>query len=353
MTNPHLQPTNFGSVYHKIFSALSLLIILLTTPLTTAALSTTTRIFTLPFSAPNSWFENIAVRPSGLLLATRADADEIWQIDPATRSGALLVSVPGAFNVTGIAEVAGGGGSGHHPRRRGSYGDHGSGTETYVFVSTHVPEPLQIEAGTAKVWTLTFDDVTGSPTVKFLTAMPDAGFLNGVATWGPGRVLISDTVREVVYLLDVKTGEFTTPLTNLTGVNGVHAAAGYVYWADVLGGRLSRTPVDQHAVATGLAELLAADQPIDDFALAVDWSGAGRAYVGALNDNKVVEVTFGPAPSTEVGVKRVVAENLTGTGFGLCTIVVFGRRKEDKGLLYASASQGGGSAAIVMIDPSE
>ncbi|GAB1319745.1 hypothetical protein MFIFM68171_09955 [Madurella fahalii] len=322
--------------YSRVQPLGSFLTLLFSSPLPTLAVSTPTTLFTVPGPAnPSSWFENLAVRPNGLILATRGDAPEIWQIDPATGQGALLASITGAFNLTGIAEV-------------------NTEEETYVFGSSYIPAPLQVEPGSAKVWTLKFNS-NGVPAVSLLAAMPQAGFINGIAWWGPNRVLLSDTEAESIYLMDVDTGSYTTPLANMTGVNGIKTAHGYIYRADHLSSTLSRIPVDETtAVPTGPAEVLADSQPIDDFAITVDEFGEGKAYIGAMYENEIVEVTFGPAPSSAPGVKRLVADNLTGTGAGLCTVVAFGRRAEDKELLYATVSQGGSaSAAIVVLDPNE
>ncbi|KAK4044377.1 hypothetical protein C8A01DRAFT_42812 [Parachaetomium inaequale] len=317
------------------------LLLLLSSPLPALALSTPTTIFTLPGPvAPASWFENLAVRPNGLILATRGDAPEIWQIDPATGQGALLVSVAGAFNLTGIAEVMP---PHRHPKHRSC------AAETYVFGSAHIPAPLQVEPASAKVWTLQFPTTTttGIPSVSLLAAMPTAGFINGITAWSRGRVLLSDTEAEAVYLMDVATGSYSTPLTGLAGINGIKATTkpwlGYVYRADHASQTLSRIPVDDDAVATGPAEVLAAGQAIDDFTIVVDGDGAGKAYIGAMFENQVVEVGFGAAPSSGPGARRVVAENLSGTGTGLVTVVAFGRQAQDAGLF----------ASIVRLDPSE
>ncbi|KAK5654235.1 hypothetical protein OQA88_7410 [Cercophora sp. LCS_1] len=300
-------------------------------------LSTPTTIFTVPGTLPNSWFENLAVRPNGKILATRGDAPEIWQIDPATSTGSLLVSVAGAYNLTGIAEVV--------PRKK-----HGKRPETYIFASAYIPAPFTVAPGSAKVWKLRFSS-TGTPSVSLLTALPSAGFLNGVAAWTNHRVLISDTELESVYLMDVDTASYTTPLTNMTGINGIQTAPGYLYWANHLAASLSRRPVDGNVVPTGAVETLASGQNIDDFAIRVDSAGEGVAYIGAMYDNEVVEVEIDPAPSTGLGATSVVESNLSGSGFGLCTVVVFGRTSADSGLLYATVGQGGASASVVRITP--
>ncbi|KAH6650386.1 hypothetical protein F5144DRAFT_43278 [Chaetomium tenue] len=317
-------------------------LLLLSSSIPALALSTPTPIFTIPGTiAPESWFENLAVRPNGLILATRGDAPEIWQINPATGAGTLLATVPGTFNLTGITQLT-------------------TTPETYVFGSSHMLSFTEVAPASAKVWTLEFPAPSSTPTttstppvVSLLTTLPAAGFINGIATWDTNRVLLSDTLTSSIYLLDVSTATFTTPFSSLSGVNGIRTAPGYVYWVDPITPKFSRTPVDADAVPTGPAELLLEGQQMDDFALAVDGTGAGKAYVGTLLGNGVVEVTFGAPPAAGLGVERVVAEDVSGTGIGAATVAVFGRRTQDAGLLYVAVGRTGGNAAIVMIDPSE
>lgn len=375
------------------FRSAGWLLFLVARPLSTVlALSSPTTIFTLPGPVqPASWFENLAVRPNGLILATRGDAPEIWQIDPATGQGGLLVSVEGAFNLTGIAQVI--------PLDE-------TDDETYVFGSSHIPAPLEVEPGSAKVWTLRFPsnpttttNTVGSPAVSLLAALPSAGFINGITPWDAGRVLLSDTDAEAIYLMNVagttnptsSPGTYSTPLTGLAGINGIQTTTltitsktrcsesrsdegvegegegrrrrtttgwRYIYRANHLSQTLSRIPVDSSDAmplepgSPPPEEMLAIEQAIDDFAVVVEdnQEGGGRAYIAGMYDNEVVEVVFG----TEVpGVKRVIADDVSGTGTGLVTAVAFGRRPEDAGLLYATVGQGGGSASIVVLDPNE
>jgi len=326
---------------------------------------TPTTIFTLPGPAqPSSWFENLAVRPNGKILATRGDAPEIWQINPATGTGALFVSLApstGAFNLTGIAQVRIPVGAGEGEEDEEEENEDGGNVETYVFGSSYIPAPLQVAPGSAKVWKLEIDG-NGTPTVSLLAALPSAGFINGITKWGrKGRVLLSDTERAAVYLMDATTGSFTTPLTNLTGINGIRtvgpkSGSGYLYRVDFFSLTLSRIPISAAtATALGPAEVVADNQLIDDFALAVNrHTGAGAAYLATMYDNSVVRVVFGPPPSAGPGVKTLVAGDLTGTGVGLCTVVVFGRRHQDRNVLYAAVGQGGvSSAKIVALDLSQ
>jgi len=215
---------------------------------------------------------------------------------------------------------------------------------------------------------------TSSLTLSLLAEMPDAGFINGIAAWSSGSLLLSDTERSVVYMMDLTTGAYTTPLTNLSGINGIQTVLpsggkpGYVYRVDFFSLTLGRIPLDgATATALGPEEIVVEGQLIDDFALQIHGnSGAGKAYLGTMFENSVVEVAFGPPTggkgkgkekgSGGGGKKRLVAGNLTGTGSGLCTVAVFGRREEDKNVLYVAVGQGGeggGNAKIVALDLGE
>ena len=333
------------------------ILFLLTTALPTLAANITT-IFSLPGPIqPASWFENLAVRPNGKILATRGDAPEIWQIDPANPgSGSLLVTVSGAYNLTGIAQVK--------PRRRRGNGGHGhqqQEEEVYVFGSSHIPAPFQVAPGSAKAWTLRIS-ASGTPTVVLLAAMPEARFINGIAAWDAGRVLLSDTEAEAVYLMDVDTGSYTTAITGLAGINGIqtrkgsvgegHAGHRYIYRADHLQGRLTRIPVTSNAIALGPEEVLASGTSIDDFAIKVNGNGKGKAYIAAMYENKIVEVDVPSVvgPNSSAGTPTVLADDLSGTETGLVTVVVFGRRAVDRDVLYAAVGQGGGSASVVAVE---
>jgi len=139
---------------------------------------------------------------------------------------------------------------------------------------------------------------------------------------------------EAIYLMNANTGVFTTPLANMSGINGVQTTESHIYWANHNVQSISRIQVNNNAVPTGPAEILSSNQSVDDLALGVEKAGAvTKLYIGAMYDNTVVETSLVPSPAS-----HVVASNLTRTGVGLCAVVVFGRRAMDKGLLYASVA---------------
>lgn len=190
---------------------------------------------------------------------------------------------------------------------------------------------------------------SGPVEVSLLAALPDAGFINGVAAaWG-GRVLLGDTLTEKIYVMDVATGEVKTLMEGVEGVNGVQVdlAGGWVYWANHAGRAVNRVRVREEKRGglgvVGEREVVVGGQTVDDFA--VDF-GKGRVYVAAMGENEVVEAGFG-----EGGGKRVVAEDVSGTGTGFVSVVVLGMGEGDKGVLYVAVGQdGGGNARVVAVD---
>jgi hypothetical protein len=200
---------------------------------------------------------------------------------------------------------------------------------------------MQIEPGSGKVWRLEITDA--GPSVGLVRAMPDAGFINGIVGFDKGRVLMSDTVREVIYLMDVETGEFTTPFVGMEGVNGVRVAGEFVYWANHNAQTVSRVAVDGNAVPTGAKEVVVTNQ-VDDFALEAGKDGkVEKVYLATMTGNEIVEVVLG------TGQKRVVASDLSGTGTGFSSSVVLGRGKGNEKVLYAAVGQAGeGSTAEIV-----
>src|SRR5438105_4501375 len=56
------------------------------------ALRTSRVVYQLPNKG--SWFENLAVRSDGTILATRLDVPEVWIIDVDAQTGSAMVKLP-------------------------------------------------------------------------------------------------------------------------------------------------------------------------------------------------------------------------------------------------------------------
>ncbi|KAL4733537.1 hypothetical protein BDV11DRAFT_175599 [Aspergillus similis] len=144
-----------------------------------------------------SWFENLAVRSDGTLLATRIDAPELWNIEPngnSSRSGngSLLVTFPNAMSTLGITEIARG---------------------IFAVVAGNLSLPsVTPTPGSFAIWTV---DLTGAvPSTRFLASIPDGDFLDGMTMFNDDLLLISDASKGTIWRLNVKTGEYSVALSH-------------------------------------------------------------------------------------------------------------------------------------------
>ena len=259
------------------------------------------------------WFENLAVRPSGTILATRMDAPQLWHIDPRRKTGAPLVEVPGVLSTTGIAEVA---------------------DDVYVFAAGNFSfEARGFVPGSLSVWKVDLSGLKKRAPVPMLIAdFPDAGFLNGIAAWDGTRVLVGDTTGSKVYLLDIVSGEFEVALDvpEVAFVNGINVRDGWIYFVSGELGTFYRVPVDSDARPTGAPELIAADLSLDDFDIADD----GTVFAAAVWNNQVVRIT-------EDRAVTVIAGGPDSVELLSCTSAKLGRTASDKGTIYVSTMGNG------------
>ncbi|SPO04008.1 uncharacterized protein DNG_06691 [Cephalotrichum gorgonifer] len=243
----------------------------------TAAAQTVSTAFQL--EDVGTWFENLAVRASGSVLATRMDAPEVWEIDPSTGTGSALVTVPGHLSTTGITELT---------------------ADVFVFSAANFSfaDPPGLEPGSLAVWKVDLSGEAEDPEPELVARFPDARFLNGMATWDVKRVLVGDTAG-VVYLLDVETGEFETALDGpeVAGVNGLRARDGEVYAMSTTERILYRIPVDADARISGEVEALYQGLGIDDFDVGAD----GAVYAASPSGNVVVKIQGGEATTLAGG----------------------------------------------------
>ena len=106
-----------------------------------------------------------------------------------------------------------------------------------------------------------------------IAAMPEANVLNGMASLygGPAdTVLVVDSYQELIWKLNVTSGEYSkaigSPLFgntthNPTGINGIRSVPGWIYFFNSAQGSYGRAPVDDDANATSEVQLLARVDP--------------------------------------------------------------------------------------------
>ncbi|RSL94611.1 hypothetical protein CDV31_014241 [Fusarium ambrosium] len=257
----------------------------------------------------NTWFENLATRSNGEILATRLDSPELWLINPSSRRGRSLVTVPGVLSTIGIAE--------HSPG-------------IFVFGAGNLTvNPLGIEPGSMKLFQLDFRQKR--PSIQLITDMPDASLINGITPFSQTEVLVSDINLGVVYKVDVTTGISDTVLSgpDFAGINGIRVQDGFLYYASTSNETFFRVPIDDNASATGAAEVIAAGVPMDDFVLTSD----GTAYIATMGLNQVVRVDPDGRVSTVAGA--VGSLDIAGA-----TSSRFGSSRNDKLVLYVTTNGG-------------
>lgn len=260
-----------------------------------------------------TWFENLAVRSDGSLLATRMDAPEIWHIDPATNTGDVQVTVPSTLSTTGITELT---------------------PDVFVFAVSNFSfvEPVGLTPGSLAVWKVDLN--VGEYEPELVAAFPEAEFLNGMATWDEKRVLVGDTMVNVVYLLDVETGEFEVALDGpeVAGVNGIRVHEGDIYAVSTTENLLYRIPVDADARIAGEAEVVSEALGFDDF----DFGPDGAIYAANMSGNAVVKILDGEVTTIAGGEGSPEVLGPTSVRMG---------RGEGEGTVYVSTTGNGAFAA--------
>lgn len=288
-------------------------ITLLAAAASAAAQNTISTAFQL--SEVGTWFENLAVRSDGSILATRMDAPEIWQIDPATNTGEPLVTVPSTLSTTGITELT---------------------PDVFVFAVSNFSfvEPVGLTPGSLAVWKVDLNEnEDGDAEPELVAEFPEAEFLNGMATWDDKRVLVGDTMVNVVYLLDVETGEFEVALDGpeVSGVNGIRVHEGDVYAVNTNDNLLYRIPVDDDARSAGEAEVVSEALGLDDF----DFGPDGAIYAANMSGNAVVKIQDGEVTTIAGGGDSREVLGPTSVRIG---------RGEGEGTIYVSATGNGAFA---------
>jgi hypothetical protein len=258
---------------------------------------------------PNgTWVENIAARPNGNLLVTLVNTPELWQIKPSTRSGhasaRLVHHFEEAKQMNGIAELE---------------------PDTYAVIASD------------SVWTIHLGVHGNASNPEHIAKFPE-GLLNGMAALDGGRaVAISDSVRGLIYRLDIRTGEYTVIHQDETmapadylglklGINGLRVVRDYLYYSNTPKRLFCRVRIDLcTGQAKGPYEVVSGGVLSDDFAV-----GPGDVgYLAGAIDNVVTRVL----PD---GSHQVIAGSKDSTVLMTATSAAFGRARDDRGILYVT-----------------
>lgn len=270
--------------------------------------------------------ENLAVRTNGNILITLLYEAEIHEVNP-TQPGSgnttkLVHSFDGSTRVNGISELS--------------------------------PDVFAISANHDTIWTMDLNG-GGDAQVSKVVTIPDASFLNGVATLdgAAGTILVADSTAGVIWLVDTTTGEFSAALQDTTiapptnsssgglslGANGVKYRDGYVYYTNTGKKLFCRVEIDPTTgMATGPYETLVGGYAGDDFALIDD-----AAFVASGGSNAIEKIFFN-------GTQELVAGGSGSTDVVGATSAMFGATENDADVLYVTTSGGGvGGGKVVAI----
>ncbi|KAH8885298.1 hypothetical protein GQ53DRAFT_751289 [Thozetella sp. PMI_491] len=179
-------------------------------------------VYQLPLG---TWIENMYVQPSGdILVTTMAPNASVYLIanpDSNSASATLVHTFDGIGGVLGITETE---------------------PDVFAVVGGTTSGPGAPVNGTFGVWALDLRRGPLSASVRRITAMPEAGLLNGIDKLpGSPIVLIADSTLGLVWRVNVHTGDYavairddsmaipsTAPLP--IGINGIRLHQGYLYW---------------------------------------------------------------------------------------------------------------------------
>lgn len=292
------------------------------------------------FSNP-TWLENLAIRSSGEILTTQlAPSPALYQVDHLT----------GAPNTVATWNAS---------EWKGALGIAETKTDVfYVILAAFIADDDFVkESGVNSIFEVdmnTFElDTEGSiasnATVSHLADIPEADFLNGMATLDDEHIYVGDAYSGVVYLVDVTTGDYQVAVndtlmkfsvdgeavdTNL-GSNGLKVRDGYLYWTNTARGFLARIAVGSDGLPTGGSEVVAGNlAKSDDFQFADD----GTVFV-AQNQLDTLSAAWGVENGSMAQAEPIAGSNISTILAGV-TSATFGRSAHDSDRLYLSTSGG-------------
>lgn len=273
----------------------------------------------------NTWYENLAVRSNGKILATRLDVPQLYEFSPQDPFSEpnLVHTFSSATGLAGITEVVG---------------------RPDVFVVLAGNFLSETAPGNHTLWTVDMSKPT--PKIASIAILPTTALLpNGMASLDASEhaVLISDStvLNGSVWRCDLKSGAYTLAIADPKmkktspaagqGVNGIRIFNGYLYFTNSFAPYLARIPIHANGTAAGASEIVGysvkTDWTFDDFAIAED----GTAYVATGTGNAVTRIT----PDGKVTILPINETSLESP-----TSVQFGRTEKDRWTIYVTTNGG-------------
>lgn len=307
-------------------------------PAFTLAVPEVSSVKTLGQLEAPAFFENIAVRQNGAVLATLlAGGPDVYTVtNPSSPDASfeLLTSIPAVHGFTGIAEVI---------------DENGKGLDKWVVTGANSTSqlPSDIIHGSWSAWLISFEDDEVT-TEKISDLSADTALSNGMVAV-PNGLLFADSYRGAVSRLDLTTFDFedsiisvpemeTTPDFELgIGINGIKIFDNQLYFSNTALGSIYRLPITEQgypdlSCSDSSVELVAnvssVAPAVDDFEIVEN----GDIF---LTTNYINLLLYVDGQTGEFEVLTGAADEFTVAGG---SAAAFGRTAEDKGTLYVSTA---------------
>lgn len=304
---------------------------------TMAANATVNTVYEFPAS---TYVENIAVRSNGQLLVNLLTAPELWLVDPAWPGQAILVhEFAGSNALCGIAEY-----------------------EPDVFAVIAGNVTLATGDGVVGSWSIYSIDLAGAnitsnasitakpPTVTKIADIDAATLLNGMAVLSGDEkslLIAGDVKTGTIYSVDIETGDYAVAINNTytatateyglgtSGTDGVQILDDVLYFTNIAQGYLYRvalnttdgTPAGEFET---VSQIMTSNDQWDDFT----FDAAGNVYMTAGGANTIEKI------NVQTGAVELIAGDLNSTCIAEPSSAKFGRRTNDKNVLYVTTAGG-------------
>jgi hypothetical protein len=272
----------------------------------------------------SAWIESIAARSNGELLLSRVRVPELWILDPSSpfSEAQLLHSFPGVNSLLGLTEFS---------------------PDVFAVIAGNITAENEPVPESFSIWTIDFTS-DSSPSFAKAAVLPDAGLLDGLTALPgvPDTVLAADATKGAVWKINTQTGESSIviqvsemmpplPPAFFLGINGLHVRDGYLYFTNSGLIIFARVQIDFDGTVVAGAQvetLYVGDTLLDDFAFE---NQTGTAFINTDTGNTLVAV--GQDEKSETVVGSIGSLTIAGG-----TSAIFGRGKNDFGILYVATS---------------
>ncbi|KAL6717644.1 hypothetical protein ACLMJK_005559 [Lecanora helva] len=307
-----------AAISSKLFAAL----VVFYTLSVCAALFPTRLIYETPNPA---WFENLAIRRDGSILATTVTAPTLYLVRPDSpkQSPKVIEGFNRNTGLLGITEIT---------------------PDAFVVAGSNFSLTTQAPApNSSYLYLVTFPSHNKSenPTVTVAAYIPKIALADGIVTLNNHTILVADPPNGAIWSVNIETGVYdvvsSDPLLKGTGVDGLKLHDDKLYFTDTSERLLGRFTINpKTGIPKGNASVVARypnNPPVvayDDFALSRD----GKfAYPVVAGGNSVTRV------NVETGKQVTIAGDLNSTTIAQPTSAAFGRNG-DEGILYVTTAGG-------------